>query len=65
MSGTRKCIHLIARQAKGEGVSYPTEPIPFSYLAARTATIAFANKILAEKVIRCEIDYLRQGENND
>ncbi|MBO0448260.1 DUF1836 domain-containing protein [Enterococcus sp. MJM12] len=58
-------LHLIARQAQGEGITYPNEPIPFAYLAARTATIAFANKILAAKVISCEIDYLRQGENND
>ncbi|WP_368251006.1 DUF1836 domain-containing protein [Enterococcus sp. 2201sp1_2201st1_B8_2201SCRN_220225] len=48
--------------AQGKIPPEEQEKIEFPFLAARAATLSFANKLLAEKVIECEIAYLQNKE---
>ncbi|KAF1302430.1 DUF1836 domain-containing protein [Enterococcus saccharolyticus] len=58
-----KAIQHVCLYATGKSVS-AEESIPTEYLAVKAATAAFANKLLAEKVIEKEKSYL-QGEANE
>lgn len=59
-------IYTVCRQAQGKQTEKNVGEIPVAFIAAKSATAAFANKMLAEKVIELEIAYLkRQGEKNE
>lgn len=58
-------IHRVCMQAMGQEVKEMTEVYEIQYLAAQSATKAFANKLLAEKIIELQISYLEEGVKNE
>lgn len=56
-----KAIYQVCLQASKKTCEEPQEIIPIQYLAAYSASKAFANKLLAEKMIELETDYLKEG----
>lgn len=60
-----EAIHLVCQQAMGL-VSKPSEQATnIKLLAAQSAATAFANKLLAEKMIQIETRYLKEGVENE
>jgi len=57
-----QAIQRVCLQAMGENISHSTQPIPVEYLAVKAATVSFANKLMAEKAIECEVNYLENLE---
>ncbi len=60
-----KAIHQICLQAMGKPSERSNQPIAVEYLAVKAATASFANKLLAEKVVAMESQYLEKGEENE
>ncbi|WP_291291677.1 DUF1836 domain-containing protein [Enterococcus sp.] len=60
-----KAIWTVCQEAAGSQESAATEPIPVELVAIKGATRSFANKLLAEKTIELEINYLEthKGES--
>ncbi len=58
---TEQAVGRIAALAQGKTVAETEGAIPVRYLAVRSATMSFANKLLAEKAIQLEIDYLQEA----
>lgn len=56
-----KAIHQVCLQATKQTYEEQVQVIPIEYLAAHSASKAFANKLLAEKMIELETDYLKKG----
>ncbi|KAF1292562.1 fatty acid-binding protein DegV [Enterococcus sp. CU9D] len=58
---TESAVGRIASLAQGKTLAETDVVIPVRYLAVRSATLSFANKLLAEKAIQLEIDYLQEA----
>ncbi len=59
-------VQMVSRLAQGE--NYPPlldQETPVEYIAVRSATLSFAMKLLAEKTITLEIDYLIEEKKNE
>lgn len=56
-----KAIQQVCLQAMKRTCEEQTAVIPIEYLAAHSSSRAFANKLLAEKMIELETDYLKKG----
>lgn len=54
-------IHQVALQAMRQTLDEPLDIVPIEYLATHSASKAFAYKLLAEKMIEFETDYLKEG----
>ena len=57
---------MVSQLAKGE--VYPQileQEIPVEYIAVRSATLSFAMKLLAEKTISLETEYLIEEKKNE
>lgn len=60
---TELAIKRTGDLAQGKRPETDTAASSFAYLAVRAATGSFANKLLAEKAIECELAYLKKKEN--
>lgn len=60
-----KAVQHVCLQAMGKPEQTEIEKIAVEYLAVKAATASFANKLLVEKVIEMESQYLEKGEHND
>ncbi|MDH6363568.1 hypothetical protein M2139_000685 [Enterococcus sp. PF1-24] len=58
-------LHLVATYAKGEKVDIFNETSSPHYLAVKSATISFASKLLTQKMICLEIDYMKEEGKKD
>ena len=61
-----KAIKMVSQLAQGE--VYPQileQEIPVEYIAVRSATLSFAMKLLAEKTISLETEYLIEEKKNE
>lgn len=56
-----EAIHRVCTQAMGREMKEITEVYEIQYLAAYSSTKAFANKLLAEKMIELQTSYLEEG----
>ena len=57
---------MVSRLAQGE--NYPPfldQETPVEYIAVRSATLSFAMKLLAEKTISLETEYLIEEKKNE
>lgn len=58
-------IHCICRQAMGMVIEPKEQVVDIKLLAAESAATAFANKLLAEKMIQIETRYLEEGVEDE
>ena len=62
-----KAIWTVCQEAAGSKEAVSTDPIPVELIAIKGATRSFANKLLAEKTIELEVNYLEthKGESHE
>ena len=63
----KKPFWTVCQEAAGSKEAVSTDPIPVELIAIKGATRSFANKLLAEKTIELEVNYLEthKGESHE
>lgn len=57
-----KAVYRVAKQAQGIQPELETEPYAIELMAAKSASAAFANRLIAEKAIALEMEYMKKGK---